>query len=176
MAGEREAARETGDRAEIRDLLYRYARAIDFRDFELLRRVFTPDAEIHYNFERGARLTFRDALEWLPKALEIFAATQHVISNPLIEVDGDAARSTCYLTSTHVQIRLDGSSAQIVEGGVYSDTHVRTPEGWRIRTRRLDRIYVSGEYLWPEQVHRFARPLAWGERGGAWEGSTAKSR
>ena len=36
------------DRAEITDLLTRYARAVDRQDWELFRTVFTPDAHIDY--------------------------------------------------------------------------------------------------------------------------------
>ena len=36
------------DRAEITDLLTRYARAVDRQDWDLSRSVFTPDARIDY--------------------------------------------------------------------------------------------------------------------------------
>ena len=151
-------ARELSDHLEIVDLLHRYARAIDSRDFELLETVFTPDAVIHYDVDRGAKLQFGEMVGWLRTALQIFAATQHVIANPLIELDGDAARSTCSLTATHVQITLDGEESVIVEGGIYRDLHVRSSAGWRIRERTLNRVYVNGEYLPPERVRLFARP------------------
>lgn len=143
------------DTVEIEQLLYRYARAIDQKDWKALERVFTPDARIHYAVERGAELSFAELGPWLARATQIFKVTQHVITNPLIEVRGDSASSTAYLTATHLQVRRDGSLARTTEGSRYTDTLVRASEGWRISTRRLDRIWVDGTYLGPDQVQLF---------------------
>jgi ketosteroid isomerase-like protein len=147
-----EPARDT---AEITQVLYAYARAIDAKDWKSLERVFTPDARIHYALERGAELSFAELGAWLAGAMRIFKATQHVISNPLVELRGDAASSTAYLVATHVQIKQDGTPALTTEGGRYSDTWRRTSEGWRIATRRLDRIWVNGNYLVPPEIQLF---------------------
>jgi hypothetical protein len=117
--------------------------------------VFTPDARIHYAVERGAELSFRELVPWLARALAIFKATQHVITNPLVELAGDAARSTSYLTGTHVQVRVDGEEVLTTEGSVYTDQLVRSPEGWRIAARKLERIWVDGTYLGPDEVQLF---------------------
>jgi hypothetical protein len=77
---------ELSDHLEITRLLYLYARAIDRKSYEALRDVFTPDAVIHYNVERGTKLEFRELEGWLERALETFPVTLHVMSNPLIEL------------------------------------------------------------------------------------------
>jgi 3-phenylpropionate/cinnamic acid dioxygenase small subunit len=143
------------DVVEIQQLLYRYARAIDAKDWKSLEAVFTPDARIHYAIERGAELGFGELGPWLARAMQIFKQTQHVITNPLVEVTGDVARCTAYLVGTHVQVRLDGRETLTTEGSRYSDELVRTPQGWRIRARRLDRLWLNGEYLGPDQVRHF---------------------
>lgn len=143
------------DVSEVTQLLYRYARAIDGRDWKALERVFTPDARIHYAVERGAELSFAELGPWLARALAIFKATQHVITNPLVELAGDSARCTSYLTGTHVQVRRDGTEVLTTEGSMYSDRLVRTPEGWRIAARKLERIWVDGAYLGPDEVRLF---------------------
>ena len=143
------------DTLEIQQLLYVYARAIDAKDWKALERVFTPDARIHYALERGAELAFPELGPWLAGAMRIFKVTQHVISNPLVELRGDSATSTAYLIATHVQVRTDGTHTRTTEGSRYSDTWVRTREGWRIATRRLDRIWVDGEYLVPPAIQLF---------------------
>lgn len=150
--------KELRDRLEIQECLYRYARAIDTRDFDLLSTVFTADALIHYDIAEGIKLHRGEMITWLRNALQIFAATQHVISNPQIELDGDIARSTCYLTGTHVQEKLDGGDSLVVEGGFYTDDHVRSEAGWRIQRRTLRRIYTSGTYLGPDVVRQFEKP------------------
>jgi 3-phenylpropionate/cinnamic acid dioxygenase small subunit len=144
------------DVVEITQLLYRYARAIDARDWKALEGVFTPDARIHYAVERGVELQFPELGKWLARAMKIFKATQHVITNPLVEIDGDNARCTSYLTGTHVQVRRD-SSAEVLttEGSTYSDELVRTRVGWRISARRLERTWIDGRYLGPDEAQLF---------------------
>jgi len=144
------------DVVEITQLLYRYARAIDARDWKALERIFTPDARIHCAVERGAELRFPELGPWLAKALSIFKATQHVITNPLVEISGDSARCTSYLTGTHVQIRrVGGAQVLTTEGSTYSDELVRTREGWRIASRKLERTWVDGQYLGPDEARAF---------------------
>jgi 3-phenylpropionate/cinnamic acid dioxygenase small subunit len=143
------------DQSQIEQILYLYARAIDQKDWKALERVFTPDARIHYALERGAELRFPELGPWLARSMTIFKATQHVISNPLVEVQGDTASSTAYLIASHVQVRQDGSESVTREGGRYTDTWLRRPEGWRIATRRLERIWVDGQYLVPPEVRLF---------------------
>jgi len=150
---------ETADVVEISQLLYRYARAIDAKDWKALDRVFTPDARIHYAVERGADLSFAELGPWLARAMTIFKATQHVITNPLVELAGDTARCTSYLTGTHVQIRrTDGAEVLTTEGSTYTDELVRTREGWRISARRLERAWIDGRYLGPDEAQIFPQP------------------
>jgi 3-phenylpropionate/cinnamic acid dioxygenase small subunit len=144
------------DVVEITQLLYRYARAIDAKDWKALEQIFTPDARIHYAVERGAELRFPELGPWLARAMTIFKATQHVITNPLVELAGDRACCTSYLTGTHVQVRRDtGAEVLTTEGSTYSDELVRTPEGWRISARRLERTWVDGRYLGPDEARMF---------------------
>ena len=56
------------DLIEITQLLYRYARAIDGKDWKALERIFTPDARIHYAVERGAELRFPELGPWPARA------------------------------------------------------------------------------------------------------------
>jgi len=156
MAGELE--RSDIDRAEITALLHRYARAIDSRNLDDLRHVFTPDAAIEYTMDRGTKLDLPKVIPWLRETLRIFRQTAHVISDPVIDLAGDTAHSTCRLVASHIQVELDGRERTVVEGGAYTDEHVRTPAGWRIRARRLARHWVEGEYLYPDQVQLFDEP------------------
>jgi hypothetical protein len=149
---------EIGDQLEITRLLYLYARAIDTKELGLLERVFTPDAYIEYNTAGGMRGSFPEIARWLGAVLPSFKATQHTISNPLIELDGDAARSTCYLQAAHVQVRRDGSESYALQHATYTDRHVRTDAGWRIRRRVLDNVHVVGEFLGPDRVRLFPEP------------------
>jgi 3-phenylpropionate/cinnamic acid dioxygenase small subunit len=130
---------------EISQALYRYAQAIDGKDFSLLETVFTPDAVIHYDLPGGTRLPFPEMVAWLAQVLQIFSKTQHCVSNVLVEVSGDEANSTCYLSAAHEQIAADGGRSTFVDHGTYHDRWVRTAKGWRIRERVLRRTLLRGD-------------------------------
>jgi 3-phenylpropionate/cinnamic acid dioxygenase small subunit len=149
---------EISDRLEITQLLYRYARAIDTRDLDALATVFTPDAVIDYAVPGGTRLPFPEMVAWLGRALRVFRTTQHALANPLIELDGDAARATTYLQAAHVQVRHDGEETCAVQYGAYADRLVRTPGGWRIAERRFDGTHVQGRFLAAGEARAFAAP------------------
>jgi len=152
---------ELSDRLEICDLLYSYARAIDSRDFSILDRIFSPDAIIDYDLPGGVRLPLAEMKTWLADVLQIFRGTQHVITNPLIEIDGDKARSSCYLSASHEQVGLGGRVTVFVDNGVYSDRLVRSDHGWYITERKLSRLFLHGEFQMPDEVERFTRtPLS----------------
>lgn len=144
------------DTIEITQLLYRYAIAIDTKDWKALERVFTPDARIHYAVAGGIELRFPELAGWLARAMSIFKSTQHVITNPLVELSGDVARCSSYLTGTHVQVRIDsGEEVLVTEGSRYDDELVRTRDGFRICSRHLERIWLDGRYQGPDQIRLF---------------------
>lgn len=143
------------DRDEIAQALYLYARAIDAKALHLLDSVFVQDAVIDYAVAGGVRLPLKEMVGWLRDALSIFRMTQHVISNPIIELNGDRAESTAYLTATHEQVGMDGKRTVFVDHGIYKDSWVRTPDGWRIRARRLERFLMHGDFQMPDQCKRY---------------------
>jgi hypothetical protein len=99
-------------------------------------------------------------VEWLRGALTLFKATQHSMASPIVELDGDRARARTSLTAAHVQERLDGTHVYTLLHGTYTDELVRAKQGWRIASRRLDPIWVSGEFAAPDAVRHFEKPEA----------------
>jgi ketosteroid isomerase-like protein len=130
------------DEREITRLSYRYATALDNRDWALLRSCFRPDAVAEY--EGLDRCEGYEAIEQLCRgALARLTRSQHLIGNVHPVVDGDAATSECYLQAQHVQAGTPGGDTFIVAGR-YSDELVRTDDGWRIARRRLETWWTSG--------------------------------
>jgi 3-phenylpropionate/cinnamic acid dioxygenase small subunit len=134
------------DRDAITDVLYRYARALDGRDWEALRTVFTEDAVGEYTGRINATFHGVAAIIGLvSRALGGLEASQHIIANPVIDVDGDEARSRCYLHAQHYRpARATGGSTYVV-GGTYHDRLVRASGGWRIAHRRLEIAWMKGD-------------------------------
>jgi len=128
------------DRAEIAALSVRYATALDRREWSLLRSCFATDAIVEY--EGMPPIHGLDAvIDVCKSALDRLDASQHLIGNQVVELDGDLARPECYLQAQHVRRDLDGT---YIVAGTYSDLLRREPAGWRIVHRRLAVTWTDG--------------------------------
>jgi 3-phenylpropionate/cinnamic acid dioxygenase small subunit len=134
---------EIADRLAIVDLLHRYATSLDTRDWDLLASVFTDDAIADYGELAGINNGVAAIVKVCHDALQGLDASQHIVSNEVIELAGDRARSRCYLQAQHVYLGAEGGDNFLV-GGTYEDEVVRTGQGWRIAHRRLITTWVDG--------------------------------
>lgn len=136
---------EISDRLEIVDVVTRYTRAVDTRDWQALHdTVFTEDAVMDYSSVGGPVGPPSEVVPWVEQGLAGFDRYQHVIGQIDIALDGDTARLTAYFTNPMVARAPDGSETLWECGGYYRHHLVRTPAGWR-STHLID------ELVW----HRF---------------------
>ncbi len=140
-----EALREVRDRLEIQELMHRYAHMVDQREWQLMDEVFAPDATIDYTSTGGQRGDHRATLEWLQRALEPWPLNLHFITNLVVSLDGDRARSRCYFHAPMGRVEEDGSQLVITNAGWYDDELVRTEHGWRIAHRDCRQTIMIGQ-------------------------------
>jgi 3-phenylpropionate/cinnamic acid dioxygenase small subunit len=133
------------DRLEIDDLLTRYTVALDTRRWDLLATVFTPDATIDYTSSEGIKGQFPEVAAWLEKALTPFTATQHLLGNRHIELDGDQGTGRTYFFNPNTLTDEAGAATMLFVGGFYLDKFMRTAEGWRIADRYEQTTWVNSE-------------------------------
>jgi ketosteroid isomerase-like protein len=148
------------DHDAIANQLARYARGVDERDFATVAALFTDDAVIDYAVAGGAKLGAADVAAWLGRSLAMFRMTQHHLGLPVIDVDGDTARTHVPVIATHVQARRDGTETSAVLYGTYAHEWRRTSAGWRIRSLRFDSHFAAGTFLPPSEVQLFPAPAA----------------
>ena len=126
------------DEAAIAALLYRYARAVDTKDWELYRSVFTDDAYIDYS-SAGAATGGRDeVVEWFEANFGVIPWSMHYITNIESEIDGDAAKVRAMFYNP---MQLPGMTEPSYCGGYYHHELVRTPSGWRSRHLREENVW-----------------------------------
>ncbi len=138
---------EISDRLEIEQLLARYPVAIDGKDWDLLDRVFTPDAHLDYSSTGGPDGVgdYPAIKRWLQDNLAMFSMTQHLLGKSLVDLDGDTANCRTifhnpmgYPVNAEGNLDTEGSELNMfVVGGWYDDTCTRTPDGWRIARKIL---------------------------------------
>lgn len=125
---------DAADHIEITRRVYEYAYGIDTRDFDLYRSIFCDEITMDfssYNGSGGPAVMSAEA--WVDNVRPLFTgldATQHSMSNPLVDVDGDEARCRMYMQAAH--FLNDDPEPEFTIGGYYDDRLVRTDTGWRI--------------------------------------------
>src|SRR5262249_8270596 len=130
------------DKLEIHELLARYARGVDTKDWALYRSVFTPDATIDYT-SAGAVAGPRDEVAaWLEAGFVNIPMTQHFISNIEVEVDGDRAKVRAMFYNP---MQLRGMSDMSSCGGYYHHDLVRTADGWKSERLVEENLWFVGQ-------------------------------
>jgi hypothetical protein len=118
------------DKLEIHELLARYARGVDTRDWELYRSVFTEDAVIDYSSAGAAAGPRDEVAAALEAAFDTIPWAQHYVTNVEIELRGDEAT---VLAAFYNPMQLPMLEEPSACGGYYRHELVRTAEGWRSR-------------------------------------------
>ena len=119
---------EVSARLEIEALLYRYARGVDTKDWDLYRSVFTPSATIDYSSAGFASGPRDEVAAQLEAGFVAMPWSQHYITNIEIELDGDRAKVRAMFFNP---MQIAGMSEQSSCGGYYHHDLVRTDQGWK---------------------------------------------
>ena len=121
------------DRLALGELAFRYARAVDRRDWSLAATLFTENCVL---CGPGYELVGREKILAGLRLIDRYSATQHSVHNQLVEVAGDLATGETYCTAHHVYAR-DGRSRMLDWGIRYQDRCVREAGAWRYARRDL---------------------------------------
>ena len=119
------------DVVEIEQVLAKYALYMTMNDVHtMMAEVFTPD---------GTYSAFGDTytLEDFPKLVEVAPKGLFLVGPPVLDLDGDKGtgkQPLCFVDQTNHDMRI----------GWYTDTYVRTNDGWRLRTRSMTFLRRSG--------------------------------
>ncbi len=143
--------RRLEDIEEIKKLKARYCEACDggwdgraSHDLEKIVALFTEDAVWDGGVygRREGRAALRDYYQRNPEVPFAF----HLLTDPIIEVNGDRATGNWHLLISLTQ--ADQSSMLI--GGVFEDEYARTAEGWRIKRSRFSlALHSPHQGPWP---------------------------
>ena len=132
------------DRADISDLYTSYSTAVDTKDWELFRSLFTDDATIDYTASYGEAGSADEITKWISSLMtdEFVPDTMHALTNLTVSVDGDTAEASAYYINPDVMSNGEGGYMLLFNGGRYSGSCRRTAEGWRF-TRLAAKIMFS---------------------------------
>ncbi|MCP3870075.1 MAG: nuclear transport factor 2 family protein [Gammaproteobacteria bacterium] len=127
------------DKQAMTEVMYKFARALDRVDGELMKSTYWEDAiEEHQDPVFPDLFFYNDnAHAFVEPAMKGFRAlkvTQHRISNPLIEIDGASAKAECYVWVFHVHDE-DGVDKEGILGGRHHFLFECRDGVWKIKHR-----------------------------------------
>lgn len=149
------------DITQIIQVINLYGYAMDSQSWDLFDRIFLPDASVVFTDTDESRWTdlaaFKRDFEACHTTLD---ATRHALSGHVVAVDGDSA--SAFTHGSWQLIKRGTLGGDIWEGnGWYDDQLVRTPDGWRIKSRICRTIWWGGNVRVIETVPgiRFDLPV-----------------
>jgi 3-phenylpropionate/cinnamic acid dioxygenase small subunit len=129
------------DSADVAALLYRYARAVDTKDWALYRSVFTADAHIDYTSAGAIAGSVDEVTEWLSAGFAVIPWSMHYVTNiEILATDGDTATVRAMFYNP---MHLPGLADMSACGGYYHHDLVRTADGWRSRRLREENLWFT---------------------------------
>lgn len=127
------------DRADITDMLLRYATGIDRRDWTTFRSAFTEDCVLDYG-EIGSFDGLDAVTDFMEQSHAMAGHTMHRLSNIVITLDGDRALGRTYVDGL---ILAADNATGVNAVGIYDDEIIRTAAGWRIARRMFTAVRIT---------------------------------
>ncbi len=130
-----------GDIDEIKQVKYRYLRALDTKYWDDFAATLTEDVVGRYGESIGEEhhFTNRDELvTFMRNSLGPEIITEHRVTHPEIHVDGDEASAIWYLQD---RVIAPDFNFMLIGAGFYHDRYRRTSDGWKICETGYDRTY-----------------------------------
>ena len=135
------------DRVAIADVVARYCRGVDRRDFDLVRSCYHEDGVDHHTGFTGP---VDDYIAWIRDGLAAYDMTQHLVGQQLVELYGDVARCETYGIATHHCASGAVGHHDLTTGFRYVDRMERRGGWWAIAERfairdwtRVDGVLVD---------------------------------
>jgi 3-phenylpropionate/cinnamic acid dioxygenase small subunit len=125
-------------RADVTEVLVRYATGIDNRDWDLFRTCFTDDCDADYG-PIGHWHGADEITEWMRRSHAPAGHTMHRISNVVVHSGEGGARARSYVDA--LVLAADNKSGTRAVG-YYDDDLVRTAKGWSIASRRFTMVML----------------------------------
>jgi ketosteroid isomerase-like protein len=135
----------SNDLAAINQTLASYCHRVDRGTADEVAALFAQDAILSPYYDGRYDVYGRDAIRsWYALYHQTLGASvkhlKHLIHSVMIDIDGDAASSVCYLTAYF--IGKENNKAYQVQG-TYYDTLIRQGQEWLFQNRRIEVEFLT---------------------------------
>jgi hypothetical protein len=149
----------TSSETAITNLLYSYAEAIDRGDFTAAAGLFSHATLKTQNVD--TLLNSKQILAFWQSGIQIYPCgtprTKHVITNPIININGNSAKVRSYYS---VYQATDKLPLQLICAGRYHDEFEQVNSRWRFKYRDYTLLDLTGDlshHLSPELLENQSR-------------------
>lgn len=154
------------DRADIQTTILKYPTAVDLRDWALYESLFHDEINVDFSSVGGpiASVPKEQFVKQVLTLIPGFDATQHQLTNFVIDITGDTADATAYMQAEHF-LRTDESEASQTVGGYYTYKLIRCNDinnntsnnlNWKISSLKLTALWSRGDM----SIYEIARDRA----------------
>lgn len=140
---------EVHDKLEIADVMYRYAAGIDFNSAELLTSAFAGNAVADFTpaaAKAGIEFPVLQGCEMIVQGLKnsvCLLDTTHVVTNPRIQISGDAAKLFAIVEAQHLPPA--NHNLHFLMKNQYEVDLVRNEDRWLITNMTINCVWYTGE-------------------------------
>ncbi len=127
----------------IKQVKYRYLRALDTKHWDDFADTLAEDVRGDYGSSLGKELHFTnraDLVDYMRSACGPNVVTEHRVTHPEIDVNGDTAMGGWYLQDRVIVAEYD---FMLIGAAFYRDSYRRTDAGWKISATGYDRTYEA---------------------------------
>jgi len=136
------ALKHIADIDAIKQVKYRYMRALDTKHWDDFEATLSDDVTAAYGQSMGSKHTFTgrsELVEFMRNSLPGNVITEHRVNHPEITLTGpDTATGIWYLQD---RVIVPDVNLMLIGAGFYHDTYCRTADGWKFSHTGYDRTY-----------------------------------
>jgi hypothetical protein len=133
--------RRLEDIEEIRSLITRYGVAMDERQMDETREMFTPDARLTSKDGVFAAVGLESILETYAGRWEVLGPTYHYVHGTTIDTDPDDPGRATGVVTGHAEVVRNGQA--MVVALTYNDEYRRHDGRWKFAARELGFFYYT---------------------------------
>ncbi|MEL6471198.1 MAG: nuclear transport factor 2 family protein [Cyanobacteria bacterium J06623_4] len=135
------------NRAKIIEVVNRYGLAIDLHDWEGFRSLFVNPVEFDYSSIGVAAGSLQpdEIVNTARQDLSGFRATQHLITNHIVEILDDSATCLAHVRAMHFLPNDQGDNT-FEMGGYYTSELVCSESDWKIQRWKFSVLWSSGNH------------------------------
>jgi len=97
---------------------------------------------VSVGFHPPITMSAREFMKIIQQAVSPFDSTQHILSNHVVNIDGDNATLVSYLQAQHFRQDETGPFALLI-GGYYANCLIRTEAGWRMNKYKVVKTWST---------------------------------